>query len=77
MTERKDTCETCKFWTNKTSEITDLKLSGPFGECRKYAPRGPISFGFTQEVIVRGYNAFPMLPGDDWCGEHKPKDGAQ
>ena len=69
MSERRDTCETCKFWQRgwrrdfETWSLTEIGSATPSrrGECR-----------------IRSTNpSFPPKIQTDWCGEHKPKDDAR
>jgi hypothetical protein len=72
------TCATCRYWTDKMSAVSALKPADGVGECRRHAPRGPVSLGWTHtsgdEVHRAVMSAFPFTPHDDWCGEHKLRD---
>jgi hypothetical protein len=48
-------CNTCKYWVGNR-EGTRM------GDCRRYAPRPGVSFGW------------PKTNPDDWCGEYKSKE---
>lgn len=71
MTDRMDTCATCRFfhWSTATSVTTS------YGECRRRAP----------VIMDRGYDhahqgrvhesttEWPMVTGEHWCGEYEAK----
>lgn len=44
------------------------------GGCRRYPPVLDPHYGSDE---VEGYTAWwwPTVQSDDWCGEHKPKEG--
>ncbi len=72
-------CETCRFghvlWRkgDKYTYFSESRYSEVEGErystsieCRRYAPRGPVIN--TTDAI--GYDAFPSVSADAWCGEY-------
>lgn len=77
MTDRVDTCASCRFFKGSVRATTpgDLAL---YGECRRHAP----------VVMDRGYNhpvhgmqhetttAFPELLSTEWCGDFEAKRAA-
>lgn len=58
-------CETCRFWL-KRRDATQYAPS--YGECRRYAPRGPLT------IQIEGYTIWPETPLPGWCGEYQPKE---
>lgn len=66
------TCETCKWWNARLSQLSAFKFQSGVGECRKNAPRGPVQSVLTGKQYRHIVNAFPPTVFDDWCGEHQP-----
>lgn len=71
-------CGDCRFYTTTLSRISALRSKEGVGECRRNAPRGPITLGWggagepdTQHSAIM--SAFPFVPDDDWCGEYSPR----
>lgn len=71
------TCETCRFsevlWRKNDFYIHKDYLgerryqrSSTNVECRRHAPN------FSQHPDI--FNGWPNAQGDDWCGEHQPKE---
>ena len=55
-------CRLCGFWMRKES--------GPYGSCRRYAPRAyVIAVKRDGETRMEGETIFPETCNDDWCGE--------
>ena len=74
-------CADCNWWTKNVSALSAFKFQGETGECRRYAPRGPVQA--TIEIgLKRNHklhhvvNAFSPTASDDWCGEYEGKHGA-
>lgn len=67
MDERKERCETCRFWTGQR-EIISCRLPLLVGDCYRYPPSKYLrdSDGDTPkfELWFR-----PEMLSDDWCGE--------
>ena len=70
MTERKERCETCRFWMKMENEHTT-------GDCHRHAP-SPVLI----DQLPDGDNTsdggdyvwWPVLLKADWCGEWTPVD---
>lgn len=72
------TCKMCQFYTNKLSSVASFRFRDGVGECRRNAPRGPITIGWGKpgqdELENSGVmSPFPFVPDDDWCGEFQPR----
>jgi len=71
-------CGSCRFFAAQISRISALRPIEGVGECRRNAPRGPLTIGWAGEgnpehehrAII---SSFPLVPDDDWCGEFSPK----
>lgn len=61
MTER--TCATCRWWDDKGEDQ---------GECRRHAPRPRMV-----NSLPEAWQNWAWTCGQDWCGEHTPKEDAQ
>lgn len=72
-------CESCRWWSNRFSSASQFKPVEGWGECRRYAPRGPVELARQAEggSVTAVINAFAMTAGDDWCGEHIASAGEQ
>ena len=71
-------CSECKFFSDKLSSISAIKWRDGVGECRRHAPTGPAVLGWQSsgddpEFKTAIINAFPVVPGDDWCGEFQKR----
>jgi hypothetical protein len=67
-----DQCDTCRFWRNWDSEMTNL------GECHRFPPRMATvhqkdAEGETAATIRPADGGWPLTSPDDWCGEFQPK----
>jgi len=63
MTERKERCETCRFWKDHsvTSDAT----------CHRYPPAAAYRYTGDYRVIT-DHGVFPHAYENDWCGEYQP-----
>ena len=79
MSETRETCETCKFWSPELSKSSALKFGPNIGECRHHSPRGPIQYHWPkrQTTVAYAVSAFPPTGADDWCGEYQPASPAR
>ena len=65
--ERKERCETCRFWTDVDEGVSDL------GDCHRYPPKMAIELkGDACDVIKPRYGGWPLTFATDWCGEYQP-----
>lgn len=66
-------CAICRFWRSKLSSISAVTYKDGLGECRRYAPRGPVNLAWSQSGTDVTHAVllapFPITPFDDWCGE--------
>lgn len=69
-----DTCETCRFWSEGFSKYSPITAPEGFGECRRRAPVGPMTYGSVSDegTLTTILSAFCLTAEDDWCGEHEP-----
>ncbi len=72
-------CQTCRFWKRGDTVLRDEltgdaihRSPGPFGGCRKHAPRGPVVCGEGPSGSYADVSPFPTTFETDWCGEHEP-----
>lgn len=78
-TRVKKQCGDCLYFTATLSKHSAMKPQPGVGECRRYAPRGPVSLGWAYTGKDAGehhaaiMSAFPFVPQDDWCGEFKDR----
>lgn len=67
MSDRLDTCGTCRFFARHDSEQ---------GACRR---RGPSVISVTQEdeagTSTVSMSVWPMIGEKDWCGEYELRRG--
>lgn len=61
------TCETCVFWHPDQAPSKD-KRGGPWGECRRNAPRLRMPRMSEETEAV-----WPPTSQTDWCGEFRPQ----
>lgn len=74
-------CEACRFakvrwrkgdsfeyFSEGTYETRQATRFSTAIECRRYAPRGPV----IETADATGYENFPILSDDEWCGEFEP-----
>jgi hypothetical protein len=66
------TCGECRWFAAVTSDLTGVKYGSSVGECRRYAPRGPIHFVGIKNTLLT--SLFAVVPPDDWCGEFERKE---
>lgn len=71
-------CTTCRYFRAGVSAISPVRYKDGLGECRRHAPRGPVHMtwshgGEGKELHVATMTPFPIVPADDWCGEHSQK----
>ena len=71
-------CQTCRFFSATLSDASSLRYRDGIGECRRYAPRGPLTYawggqGEPEHQHVAVMSPFPFVPLDDWCGDYQPK----
>jgi hypothetical protein len=67
MDERKELCETCRFWERTGNHA---------GECRRYAPRPAMRALMildSRQQDGREDAIFPIMSHDEWCGEWQAK----
>jgi hypothetical protein len=72
------TCIACRYFRAGVSSISPVRYKEGLGECRRYAPRGPVHMTWShgdgdKEMHVASMTPFPIVPADDWCGDHSPK----
>ena len=73
MSERKECCDTCRFWWKNAIEIG---LAGDItAPCRRSPPQ---IVNHVVPVLDAKPDArvFPQTFSDDWCGEYKPDTAA-
>jgi hypothetical protein len=66
--ERKERCETCRFWEQWEANIQDCEADPEIpevGQCKRYPPLCCDS---------SGNDVRPSMSGDDWCGEWKASE---
>lgn len=63
MTDRMDTCSTCRFY----QAFPDMVGQGE-GQCRKGAPYAVI-------IEKQARTMWPAVLVSDWCGEYQPRRG--
>ena len=56
-------CGNCRFFEVGTTKA----FPAAHGFCRRYAPRGPV-IGCENN----GWQVFPPMMANEWCGEHEP-----
>ena len=71
MTERMDTCASCRFYNAFPDMVT------PNGQCRH---KSPAIFDKSWDSPVHGHvvetaTEWPLVMGTDWCGEYEPRRG--
>jgi hypothetical protein len=54
-------CSNCRCWAD---------LGNGDGKCRRYPPGA----GVVKTTPHGPIHAFPVLPAEEWCGEHRAKD---
>ena len=62
MSERKERCETCRFWEEVVQKL------GRAGDCRRYPPALPLTAGQPcgdDDAL----GMFPVVGFKAWCGE--------
>ena len=66
------TCASCRYFRAGVSSVSPARYRDGVGECRRHAPRGPVHLAWSQndETHVVTLTPFPIVPADDWCGEH-------
>lgn len=71
-------CEDCRFYRHGVSSMSSVRYQEGFGECRKNAPRGPVQLAWSRagsdDTHIVTLTPFPIVPHDDWCGEHVRKE---
>ncbi len=82
MTHPPITCGTCRFFRDGLSMLSSVRYRDGIGECRRHAPRGPLVLAWqhaddssTRHMPI--ITPFPVVPADDWCGEHAPWPDAE
>jgi hypothetical protein len=60
-------CEECRWWQAVMSNKSGVEVVIG-GECRRYAPRGP---------IAGDYDAFTWTRPDAWCGDFAEKEASR
>jgi len=71
-------CEGCAFYRAGVSSLSPVSYKSGLGECRRNAPRGPVQLAWSKgddEVHRVTLSPFPLVPFDDWCGEHSATKG--
>lgn len=74
MSERMDTCASCRFWKYQEG------IGDGYGACRRHAPK-LIDLSVTRPHQVElgrqpAYeSAWPMMAGEQWCGDYEAKRG--
>jgi hypothetical protein len=64
------TCGTCRWFASRLSERAAMSWGEGMGECRRYAPRGPVMVQANAKgQVIQIASAFAPVPEDDWCGE--------
>lgn len=79
MAEQQERCETCRFWI-RGEQVTRDSLTGnvkerkpaELGDCRRYAPRGPLIYPVNDVGAYADTQTFPMTAETAWCGEYQP-----
>lgn len=75
MSERKDRCETCRFWVEEfdgkkgPSDPLD-DTDEPWGRCRRYPP---VLIEIPANLYQGGSCQQPITMPYDWCGEWQAK----
>lgn len=79
MSQTAISCGTCRYFAAQLSSISTVRYREGIGECRRHAPRGPLVLAWQHNDHDSGMQQhrpiitpFPLVPVDDWCGEHTP-----
>lgn len=56
-------CSNCLFWQAWRGKHYD----GVDGWCRRYAPQGPVTL-----PAYTGWQLFPPMNSNQWCGDYRP-----
>lgn len=73
------TCKTCRYFRSGVSSISPVRYKDGIGECRRNAPCGPVHLtwnearGEDSKINVASMTPFPIVPSDDWCGDHSSR----
>lgn len=77
--ERKERCETCRFW-NADGPASEHPGYADLRECRRHAPvpvqLGNIALSIRLESSTGSECGWPTTAPDDWCGEWEPKESS-
>jgi hypothetical protein len=74
VSERKERCDTCRFWSNQDDDGTGL--------CRRNPPKAastPEQQSIVEEWTEDGWammGFWPWTSDSDWCGEWQPSEEA-
>lgn len=71
------TCSECRWFASEMSRGSVVRWPNNSGECRRYAPRGPVVMPLNAKgAALCVISGFAPVPPDDWCGEFEPKEAA-
>jgi hypothetical protein len=59
-------CRGCRFWTGDRNDDVP-------GQCRRHAPKPHHAIDGDDDAR---WAFWPIVLGDDWCGEHEPVPAA-
>ena len=72
MSERKELCETCRWWNDWREDLQ------PFGDCRRFPPQlfhlQRMPAVETPESDLMDSTVWPLTECTDFCGEWTPAD---
>lgn len=74
MAERKERCETCRFWN--IDEAGDNRDGVVTGGCHRYPPKPFRSPDSDLIDFAADSFSFPIVHAIDWCGEWRAQDHA-
>lgn len=82
MSDRKplptaESCETCRFWREYGKIQDPHRPDISQGECRRYPPTQSTLLHKSSDQYDWTHWYYPMLDGEEWCGEYKPATVAE